>query len=230
MQDIKTNGIEMPDGKIKNKVDCIITDPPYGINYLSQMTDNHHKLVADDFATWRETFPRWVEAMSEVITDTGVACVCAGGGGKLPVAAIATLEAKKYFNLIQTVIWEKDMGLGWRYRPCYETILILSKSEDKYAFYDTSRKCKNLIKYRQYIPQKGEHPTQKPISLIYHFLRIHTKTDDVVLDPFMGSGTTAVAARKMGRHYIGAEIAKDYYDMAQKRIKDEFSQISFLYN
>lgn len=149
-----------------------------------------------------------------------------GGGGSAHTTALFTLEAVKRFNLVQTLVWEKTIGLGYRYRPQYENIVILSKSKDKYAFYDTSKKCGNIIKCPQHIPQKDEHPTQKPCEVIYKLLNIHTKEGDLVLDPFIGSGTTAVACHKLNRKYIGFEIDKGYYDMATKRLYAARRQIS----
>ena len=208
------------------KADCIITDPPYGINYLSPRTDNHHTLKNDGLTEWTQEMPKWLKAMKEVIADSGCCCCCCGGGGKTPVTAMFTMEAIKHFNLIQTLVWEKTIGLGWRYRPQYENIVILSKDKDNYAFYDTTQKCGNIIKCQQYIPQKGDHPTQKPLELIYKLLKIHTKEGDLVLDPFMGSGTTAVACYKLNRRYIGFELDEEYFNIANERIDAVKAQIS----
>ena len=207
------------------KADCIITDPPYGINYLSQRTDNHHTLQNDGLTEWTQEMPKWLKSMKEVITDSGCCCCCCGGG-KTPVTAMFTMEAIKHFNLIQTLVWEKTIGLGWRYRPQYENIVILSKDKDNYAFYDTTKKCGNIIKCQQYIPQKGDHPTQKPLELIYKLLKIHTKQGDLVLDPFMGSGTTAVACHKLKRRYIGFELDEEYFNIANERLDAVKAQIS----
>ena len=71
-----------------------------------------------------------------------------------PVTAIFTIEAIKHFKLIQTLVWKKFIGLGWRYRPSYENIIILSKDYKKYNFFDTSKKCSNVIEgINQDIPQ-----------------------------------------------------------------------------
>ncbi|NMA26112.1 MAG: site-specific DNA-methyltransferase, partial [Clostridiales bacterium] len=73
---------------------------------------------------------------------------------------------------------------------------------------------------RKIIPSKDQHPTQKPVELAAHFIRLHTRPGDTVLDPFMGSGTTGVAAVKLGRNFIGIEIDKGYFEIAQKRIAE----------
>ena len=70
------------------------------------------------------------------------------------------------------------------------------------------------------------HPTQKPVNLIRWLVRTYTNEGDLVLDNCMGSGTTAIACIKEKRHFIGYEITKEYFDIAQERIKQEQSQIT----
>ena len=70
------------------------------------------------------------------------------------------------------------------------------------------------------------HPTQKPVNLISWLVRTYTNEGDLVLDNCMGSGTTAVACIKEKRHFIGYEITKEYFDIAQERIKQEQSQLT----
>ena len=67
----------------------------------------------------------------------------------------------------------------------------------------------------------GKHPTQKPESLLLHFVTILSNKGDWVLDPFMGSGTTGVLAKRTGRNFIGVELDKKYFDMAKSRIDGE---------
>lgn len=70
------------------------------------------------------------------------------------------------------------------------------------------------------------HPTQKPVELIRWLIRTYTNEGDLVLDNCMGSGTTAIACIKEKRHFIGYEITKEYFDIAQERIKQEQSQLT----
>jgi site-specific DNA-methyltransferase (adenine-specific) len=65
------------------------------------------------------------------------------------------------------------------------------------------------------------HPTQKPVALMEYLIKTYSNEGDTILDPFFGSGTTGVAAVRMGRHFIGIEINPDYCKIAEKRIKDE---------
>ena len=210
---------------IKDKVDLVLTDPPYGIDFLSPRTDNHKKLEGDEYGDFSINFEKWIKLFSNVMSDTACCCCCCGGGKK-PVSAIATMIGIKYLNLIQTLIWKKFIGLGWHYRPAYEVILIFSKSIDKYNFYDKSKSLSNVIEnINQDIPQKGEHPTQKPVELMLRLLKIHSIENHIVIDPFCGGGTTAVACEKLNRKWIGIEISEAYCKIAKHRIKAEADQM-----
>ena len=71
----------------------------------------------------------------------------------------------------------------------------------------------------------GKHPTQKPLSLLERIITASTKEGDLVLDPFMGSGTTGVAAVKLGRKFVGIDVEKQYINLAEKRISAILSPI-----
>ena len=70
------------------------------------------------------------------------------------------------------------------------------------------------------------HLTQKPVNLMLQFIELSSKVGDTILDPFIGSGTTAIACKRANRHYIGFEINKDYYKTAVQRMKAEAMQLS----
>lgn len=72
--------------------------------------------------------------------------------------------------------------------------------------------------FKANIQRTGQHPTQKPIDLIEKLIKAYSNPGDIVLDPFIGSGTTAVAAIKTGHHYIGYEKEQKYFDVALNRI------------
>lgn len=79
---------------------------------------------------------------------------------------------------------------------------------------------------KQHIVGKSYHPTEKPVSLIQWLIRTYSNPNDVVLDNTIGSGTTAIAAMRENRHFIGFELNKEYYDKACKRIKAEQAQLT----
>ena len=205
-------------------VDAVITDPPYGIDFLSNRTDNHKKIVNDSDIRIDKLFAQFLPEFKRILKPHGVVCIFSAGGGKKITTALATLELSKHLYLIQTLIWSKGktdgsfIGLGWKYRPSYETILVASKDPDDYAFYP--QYSSNVLVYKPHILQNGEHPTQKPVDLIQHLLKNHTKKEDIILDPFMGSGTTGVACKQLRRNFIGYELDPNYFKMAEKRIEN----------
>jgi DNA modification methylase len=88
---------------------------------------------------------------------------------------------------------------------------------------DRPNEMYSKIRYGQ--RTKMFHPSEKPIRIIQDFLLLSSNTDAIILDPFMGSGTTAVACIREKRHFIGFELSKEYFDKAQKRIQAEQSQL-----
>ena len=212
---------QLPD----NCIDCIVTDPPYGINFCSSRTNRKAFIKNDSLEDWKMLIDKMLPEFKRILTDAGCCCCCGGGGGT-PVTAILTMEVIKHFNLIQTLVWEKFIGLGWKYRPAYENILIFSKNKTDYNFFDTTKKCSNVIRgINQDIPNSEEHPTQKPIPLMAKLIKIHTLENNIVLDPFMGTGATVMASMELKRRYIGCELDKGYFDIAQKRIDDYNKQL-----
>jgi site-specific DNA-methyltransferase (adenine-specific) len=78
---------------------------------------------------------------------------------------------------------------------------------------------------QKFIRDKGLHPTQKPVEMFEYFIKTYTNEKDLVLDNCMGSGTTAIACINTNRNFIGFELDKQYFDIAQKRIADKIAQI-----
>ena len=68
--------------------------------------------------------------------------------------------------------------------------------------------------------KKGKHPTQKPVELMSHFIKLLSNPQDIILDPFMGSGTTGVAAKKENRNFIGIELSPEYYNLTKTRLME----------
>lgn len=84
-------------------------------------------------------------------------------------------------------------------------------------------KHKEIDDYRKFYLtscKKGLHPAEKPIDLLKRFVKVSSKEDDTVLDPFMGSGTTGVACKELNRNFIGIELDENYFEIAKKRIEE----------
>jgi len=87
-------------------------------------------------------------------------------------------------------------------------------------------RCSNVWNYRRVKPEL--HPTQKPVNLIKKIIRSATEENDTVLDPFIGSGTTAVACKQLNRNFIGIEINPDYVEIANRRLANTYRQMELI--
>jgi site-specific DNA-methyltransferase (adenine-specific) len=134
------------------------------------------------------------------------------------------LQLREYLN------WANDLGLRWalicwhktnptpltnnNYLPDTEYILHFWRDRKLGGSYKTKRRFYVQAKERHNFP----HPTVKPLNIVMNLIENATRRGDVVLDPFLGSGTTAVAAKMLGRHFIGIEREKEYIALARKRV------------
>lgn len=140
-------------------------------------------------------------------------------------------EAKKNnFDSKATIIWHKTNPIPQvrkkNYLSSIETIWWCARYNEKKCDYtlnfQTQNEMHNFFEY----PLCGglerfEHPTQKPLELIKKLLIIHSNENDIVLDPFLGSGTTAVACQSLKRNFIGIEISPEYCEIARQRLRQK---------
>lgn len=95
------------------------------------------------------------------------------------------------------------------------------KTNRKGEKYDENKRFPSSVQFfNNREKDRGLHPTQKPVALLSYLIKTYSSENDLVLDPFIGSGTTAVACKQLNRNYIGIEISKDYCKLAQQRIKE----------
>ena len=143
------------------------------------------------------------------------------------------------FWILNDVIWNKKNPMpnfrGTRFTNAHETLIWASKSEkSKYTFNYQSLKCLNddlqmrsnwelpICNGSERLKKNGKkiHSTQKPEALLHRILLATSNKNDLVLDPFLGSGTTATVAKKLGRNYYGIEKEKTYFKAAEQRLKN----------
>lgn len=220
-------------------VDFIFTDPPYGHNNNNgDLIANWEKAlgvecdeppearpIANDGFDEASELVRWFFAESaRVLKKPG--CCCCGGGGPDPQFARWSLWLNEHLEFKQMIVWDKGpMGMGWHYRRSYETVLVATQP-GKCPWFDETKKVENIIRPGQYgirkiIPSANQHPTEKPPELAALFIDLHTEPGWLVCDPFMGSGSTAEAAKRLGRKFIGVELEGRYCDMAARRLRQE---------
>lgn len=220
-------------------VDMIFTDPPYGhknndcdlIANIERAIPSRRK-AGDDGTMVYESRPiandgpeanelvRWLFGECKRLLKNGSCCCCCCGGPD-PQFARWSLWMDEAMEFKQMVVWDKGpMGLGWHYRRSYEVVLVGQRDAGKCNWYDETDRIENIIRHiPKLIPSKADHPTPKPVELAAHFIGLHTQRGDVVLDPFNGGGSTAEAAKMLGRRYIGVELDERWLQITVNRLR-----------
>ena len=220
-------------------VDMIFTDPPYGHNNNNDddliarwekalgrpaTASSAPRPIANDGAEEASRLVRFLfQEARRLLPPGGCCCCCCCGGGPDPQFARWSLWMDDVLEFKQMVVWDKGpMGMGWHYRRSYETVLVAQKPGGPCKWYDTTDRVENIIRHiPKIIPQADDHPTPKPVMLAAHFIALHTRPGEIVLDPFLGAGSTLRACKDLGRRGIGIEVEERYCEIAAKRLSQE---------
>lgn len=233
-------------------VDLVLTDPPYGHNNNNndmianweaiyggrnkpkKVDESEYRPIANDGPEANEIFKNCLPIFAELLKPgCCCCCCCCGGGGPDPQFARWSLWLDEHIPFKQMIVWDKGpMGMGHHYRRSYETVLVAQKNGAACKWFDTTNRIENIIRPThgfapKIIPNKDQHPTVKPVGLMAFFIQLHTEEKDIVIDPFLGSGTTAIACERLNRRWIGIEINEKYCRIAKKRIQQELKQRKF---
>ncbi len=220
------------------KVDACVTDPPYGnANHdgdwnarLNEHRGLENQPIANDTPdAMREVVDVALRHIAALMPKEASACCCfCGGGGPRPVFAwLAERMDRDGLQFFHSLVWDKrNPGLGQRYRRQHEMIMVAHKAGGRICWNSDDRLVPNILS--QMPPRVRQHPNEKPLKLISGLVETHSNIDDTILDPFMGSGTTGLAAVKLGRRFIGVEIDPKYFDIACRRIDDASRQVDML--
>ena len=204
--------------KIPDKtIDLIITDPPYGIsrelNCKGQRLGTTAKLNFN-FGEWDKLNNDWFDIALKK-TRGWMMTFCA----KKDIGFFINSLEKNGFIAVDVLVWQKPdpipLNAKSRFLNAWEAIVIGKKPG---AIWNSTYEH-NIIKFQAPKGKNRFHPTQKPVELIKKLINLTTNAGDIVLDPFMGSGTTAVACIEANRNYIGFEISKEYWEQSMNRIK-----------
>ena len=195
-------------------VDAIITDPPYGINFEAWRT---RKTIKNDKAPFIWFLYDAFRALKPGESGRGsLVCFTRWDVEQTFIDAMRLAG----FQVKSEVIWDKIYtGVGdckSQFAPSHENIIFAVKG--KYSF--PGYRPKDLITFQKLGGGQKCHPTEKPVGLLANLITAVTKPGDLILDPFAGSGSTLVAAKKTGRRFIGIELDDDYYQTAQRRIEE----------
>ena len=224
--------------------DLIFADPPYNLQIgkkLKRPDDTEVNGVKDkwdqfkSFEEYDNFSKEWLTECKRVLKDNGTIWVI---GSYHNIFRLGYHIQNLGYWILNDVIWKKNNPMpnfrGTRFTNAHETLIWASKNKNsKYTFNYQSVKCLNddlqmrsdwnlpICSGSERIKKNGKkvHSTQKPESLLYRVLLASTNKGDFVFDPFLGTGTTAITAKKMGRNYFGIEKEKKYFKIAKQRLE-----------
>ena len=224
---------QLPD----NSVHLMVTSPPYNVGkeYDNNLTAGEYRDML--CKAWSEVF--------RVLVDGGRACINVANLGRKPYLPLNTIITSDMldigFQMRGEIIWNKAASAGsscawgsWMspsnpvLRDVHEYIMVFCKESFDMPPTNGNKATINKDQFLEYTKsiwtfhaesaKKVKHPAPYPLELPARFIQLYTYTDDIVLDPFMGSGTTALAAKQAGRHYIGYEISREYIQISHARL------------
>ena len=226
-----------------NTFDLIFSDPPYNLQIgktLKRPDDSRVNGVNDlwdqfkNFEQYDRFCKTWLKECKRILKNDGSIWVI---GSYHNIFRIGYLLQNLNYWILNDVIWRKNNPMpnfkGTRFTNAHETLIWAAKNKkSKYTFNYQSLKCLNddlqmrsdwifpICGGKERLKKNGKkvHSTQKPESLLHRIVLATTHKNDTILDPFLGSGTTAVVAKKLGRKYLGIEKDKTYFKAASERI------------
>jgi modification methylase len=227
-------------------IDCIFADPPYNLQRSGELRKSDNSLVDAGDEGWDrfgdlsayDAFTReWLSECRRLLKTDGTLWVI---GAYHNIFRIGTIMQDLGFWILNDVIWRKTNPMpnfrGRRFTNAHETLIWAARGRDsRYKFnYQAMKTLNDDLQMRSdwFLPlctgperlrnQHGLklHPTQKPESLLHRVLLASTAPGDIVLDPFLGTGTTAAVAKRLRRQYIGIEKHPSYAEAAITRIRN----------
>ncbi|MBA8779834.1 site-specific DNA-methyltransferase [Staphylococcus schleiferi subsp. coagulans] len=225
----------------EEKVDMIFADPPY---FLSSggITCSGGKMVTVDKGAWDKTLTytekheynkAWLLKCKRIMKQNATIWI---SGTLHNIYSIGMALEETGFKILNNITWQKTNpppNLGCRnFTHSTETIIWAKKDSKKSKHYFDYQLMKMYNNNKQMkdvwtgplTPKSekkfGKHPTQKPLYLLERIIEASTQKGDLILDPFLGSGTTAVAAKKLQRKFIGIELEEDFINIAKKRVEN----------
>lgn len=208
-------------------IDLILIDPPYLIskkeNTFAELNSSwkRKKAITNSFGEWDSSSLDWHVLMPEFyrIMKNGATIIIFYDFWKLQ--ELKECAEKFKFKQARHIVWQKNNPV-----PVHTKENYLNNSREYALTFVKDKKPKFNSNYDFGLyngpicmgKERTKHPTQKPLFLIEELVRKHSNENDVILDCFMGSGTTGVAAAKLNRKFIGVEKEKEFFEISEKRI------------
>ena len=126
------------------------------------------------------------------------------------------------FVFTKALVWDKgNKIMGTFYMSCFEYILFFRKGKAKKINHCGTADILRIPNKKTKLQGKNIHDTEKPVALFEVLIANSSQPNDIVLDPFMGVGGAGIACKRLGRYFVGVELDKTYFDIAQQRIMEE---------
>ncbi len=241
---VNGNSIEILKKIPSKKFDLVFADPPYNMQIGETLTRPDTSIVNgvndkwDQFKSFKhydDFCKAWLIECKRILKDTGSIWVI---GSYHNIFRLGYHLQNLNYWILNDVVWRKNNPMpnfrGTRFTNAHETLIWASKNKkSKYTFNYQSLKCLNddlqmrsdwmlpICSGKERLKKNGKkiHSTQKPESLLHRIILATSNKGDVIFDPFLGTGTTAVVAKKLGRKYFGIEKEKKYFKVAEDRIE-----------
>ena len=207
-------------------VDLIVTDPPFAIDFTAQrlnynrtggnVIDGYREIPAVEYGKFTR---RWVKQAARALTPSGSMYVFSGWNRLRDI--LEGIDAAGLVT-INHLIWKYQFGVFTKnkYVTSHYHILFVVKDEKRYTFNKLDHYPEDVwVINREYWKGKKKTPTKLPKELVQKIIRYSSKSGDLVLDPFLGSGTVAVVARNEGRHFLGFEVVPEYVSFARDALQ-----------
>ena len=209
-----------------NCVDLIIADPPFGLDFSGKGTvyNRDKNLVVDSYqevdTDYSKFTKNWMKSLYKIMKPSATAYIFSGWNHLEDILREARLN---HLHTINHLIWKYQFGVFTkkRYVTSHYHILLLAKDLNNYYFNKMENYPEDVwdIK-RKYKRGEIKNATTLPLDVVKKCIEFGSKPGDLVFDPFMGMGTTAVAAKSTWRHYSGFEINEKTKSMVEDRIND----------
>ena len=218
MIDLRQGGcLEVMKTIADGSVDVVVTDPPYKTTSRGSSGGTGGMLKSEDFKKGNVfkhnaiTFDEWLPECFRVLKDGGHAYFMTNNKNLLPML---TAVENAGFKIFKTLIWAKNTAItNMYYMDSHEYIIFCRKGK---AIKINNCGTKSVMFFDN--PKNKVHPTEKPVELMAQLIENSTNDRDVVLDLFMGSGSTGVACVNTNRSFIGIELDPEYFKIAEERI------------
>ena len=216
----KGDCLELLKGLESNRIDLLVTDPPYKIITGGDSNGKNSirpKGILKGNRELMRTIPKFDEWLSEcfrVLKDGTHAYIMINSTNFLEMA---NAIGKAGFKIHNILVWKKNNCTPSQfYMKNCEYVIFCRKGKAKYI--NNMGDSKTVHDFNNIIGNKV-HPTEKPVELMQYYIENSSKENNIVLDPFMGSGTTGVACINTNRNFIGMELDDKYFEIAKERIE-----------